>query len=128
MSLKLRSKYYIINVLINLLSADPTVRLVGGTVPSEGRLEVLFNDTWGTVCDDYFSNTDGEVVCRQLNYVGVKSVDTMGTFGSGDGPIWLDDVTCTGTEPSIQDCDHGGFGVHNCDHTEDIGIICGKCS
>ena len=104
------------------------MRLVGGAVPSEGRLEVLYNGTctWGTVCDDFFDWREAFVVCRQLNYVGVLSVSAS-LFGAGDGPIWLDDVDCNGSEDSIFDCQHRGFGVHNCVHTEDIGIICGEC-
>lgn len=63
-------------------------------------------------------------MCRQLNYVGVKSVIPM--FGGGEGPIWLDDVDCTGSEDSIFDCNHTGFGEHNCGHAEDVGIVCGE--
>ena len=103
---------------------DPVVRLVNGTVPSEGRLEVFFNNTWGTVCDDYFHNTEGAVVCRQLNYIGLVSVAPR--FGSGEGPIWLDDVDCNGSEDSIFDCYHRAIGVHNCQHSEDVGIRCGE--
>ena len=104
------------------------MRLVGGAVPSEGRLEVLYNGTWGTVCNDYLSCTDGLVVCRQLGYnIGVKSIvlDSV-MFGAGEGPIWMDDVECTGSEESILNCTHRGFGVHNCNHRADVGIVCGK--
>ena len=44
------------------------VKLVGGTVPSEGRLEVCIDGHWGTVVDDYFSLFDAVVVCKQLGY------------------------------------------------------------
>ena len=44
-----------------------TVRLVGGALPSEGRLEVYYNGTWGTVCDDYFNDVDAKVACKSLD-------------------------------------------------------------
>lgn len=45
-------------------------------------------------------------------------------FGSGRGPILLDDVKCLGNETGLGACDHKPFGVNNCDHTEDAGVFC----
>jgi len=45
-----------------------TVRLAGSGLSSEGRLEVYYNGTWGTVCDDYFDNNDARVMCKRLGF------------------------------------------------------------
>ena len=46
--------------------------------------------------------------------------------GPGTGKIWLDDIACTGNELSIGNCEHSPWGEHNCLHTEDVSIRCGR--
>ena len=68
-----------------------------------------------------------DVVCRTLGFSsGQVKIDTE--FGQGTGPIWMDDVHCSGNETDLFDCQHDGWGVHNCDHSEDIGVVCSNQS
>ena len=45
-------------------------------------------------------------------------------FGAGVGPIFLDDVGCSGNESRLADCPHPGIGINNCNHGEDAGVNC----
>ena len=58
-------------------------------------------------------------------YVGA-SVRVSAHFGHGNGPIWLDNLHCTGSESSLLNCTHDGIGVygHYCRHDHDVGVEC----
>jgi len=96
------------------------LRLAGGT-NSSGRLEIFHRGSWGTVCDDLFGSTDASVACRQL---GFRSGTVKSDVPGGSGTIWLDDVECGGSEARLGDCRHAGWGAHNCNHGEDVGVTC----
>ena len=102
-----------------------TVRLVNGYTKYEGRVEVYYNGTWGTVCDDGWNDQNAQVVCRQLR-LGTDGTAVLGFSPSASPsvPIWLDNVNCNGSESKLIDCQHNGLGVHNCDHHKDAGITC----
>ena len=50
--------------------SDGDIRLMGGSSPLEGRVEICQNNTYSTVCDDFWDELEARVVCRQLNYMG----------------------------------------------------------
>ncbi|XP_038045824.1 deleted in malignant brain tumors 1 protein-like isoform X2 [Patiria miniata] len=100
-----------------------TLRLVGGSSESQGRVEVYVNGVWGTVCDDSWDLDEARVVCRQLGYG--NAIEAVGSerFGQGSGDILFDDVACTGSETNLLDCYWST--VINCGHHEKAGVICG---
>ena len=100
------------------------LRLVGGSWNGEGRVEILYSGSWGTVCDDIWNMNNARVVCRQLGYSDAVSALNDAHFGAGSGQIWLDNVNCAGSEDSIENCPHNGWGSHNCGHHEDASVIC----
>ncbi|XP_051523658.1 scavenger receptor cysteine-rich domain-containing group B protein [Myxocyprinus asiaticus] len=100
------------------------VRLVNGRNRCEGRVEVLHNGTWGTVCDDDWDMVDANVVCRQLDCGLAVAVGSSSRFGQGSGPILLDNVDCKGREMDLSQCGNQGWGIHNCYHYEDVAVTC----
>ena len=55
-------------MFFKVLCQDGDIRLRGGTLMVEGRVEVCFGEVWGTVCDSSWTVNDARVVCRQLGY------------------------------------------------------------
>ena len=111
--------YEYLAVVLSILA----VRLVGVS-DRKGRVEVYYNGTWGTVCDDYWDIKDARVVCKQLGFQDAEASYLMAFFGEGTGPIWMDNVQCTGTESSLTECRRSAWGKHGCSHSEDASVSC----
>ncbi|XP_066153611.1 uncharacterized protein [Euwallacea fornicatus] len=106
-------------------NAPTALRLVNGSNAREGRLEIRHFGIWGSICDDDFNEDAAKIVCSSLGYSGPAFVKKDAYFGQSNGPIWLDQVSCKGNETALEKCTHWDWGESNCDHSEDVGVICG---
>lgn len=110
-----------------VLFCTDNVRLVDGGSQCAGRVEVLHRGQWGTVCDDNWNLKAAAVVCRQLGCG--EAVDALhhSQFGSGSKlnlSIWMDDVSCKGSESTLKNCRSATFGEYDCDHDREAGVVC----
>ena len=113
---------------INTTGLD--VRLIG-LVPNKGRLEVLYNGTWGSVCYDRWISRNTQTVCKRLGYVygggyplGRQRLFPSNLSSTEDQPIWMSEVQCDRKHTSLGMCRHSGWGVNDCTHSQDVYLSC----
>jgi hypothetical protein len=112
--------------------SDFEIRLANGATganPSFGRVDIMFDDIWGTVCDWGWNNANARVLCREKGFV--DGLAKRGShFGAGRGPVWVDRFYCRGKEKSLMGCLNSGFNVTTrgysyCKyHRRDASVMC----
>ncbi|KAH9508812.1 hypothetical protein Btru_050118 [Bulinus truncatus] len=107
-------------------SSDIYVRIMNANNAYEGVVEVYYNNQWGTICDDNWTQQDAQVVCRMLGYRGngATAVPGGGFQTDASTQIVLDEVACLGSESSLSHCGHNPWGSTDCSHSEDAGVQC----
>jgi len=108
------------------------IRLVDGDVPSEGRVQIKFNDQWHSLCTSSKNLTaaDIKVICQQ---VGFQDGHWYKWFprrnDTAPHQMMSKSFHCNGGETAITQCKRwnrvrAGGGV--CNYHSDIGIRCSK--
>ena len=100
-----------------------------GASSYEGRVELCIDGEWGTICDNFWSDLDAVVVCRQLS-LGLSDATAVSgaQYGQGNGTVHLDRFFCSGDEKYLTDCIHMRAST-NCPHSQDAGVVCsGMCT
>ena len=121
----LNASQCIISCAPNLVGQKRSIRLAGAqSTELKGRLEVFVNGAWNTICDRNFDFREASVACRQLGFSGaVKAVKNV-VFGSGTGPIFSNDLNCTGREINLLECPKTTREGRRCYHINDVGVVC----
>ncbi|KAL5457061.1 hypothetical protein EMCRGX_G034297 [Ephydatia muelleri] len=116
---------YVTTQLANCTDGD--IRLVGAQ-PGVGRVEVCLNQAWGGVCRNQFQPAEVIVVCRQLGgfTAGLTPQVLSGSqINITSGPIFLDQLQCTGREARLVDCNAGVVtGLVTCTNADTVGAVC----
>ncbi|XP_010143459.1 PREDICTED: scavenger receptor cysteine-rich domain-containing group B protein-like, partial [Buceros rhinoceros silvestris] len=100
------------------------LRLVNGSGPCSGRVEVFHDQRWGGICTDGWDLAEAHVVCRQLGCGKAQSATGSAPLGTGDGLIWVDAVECSGTEGALFECNVKIWGAGRCKSREHAVVSC----
>ena len=103
-------------------------RLTGGTTSMDGIVEVYMREQWVLVCDDWFDEKDGMVICRMIGAdEGLPMLFTsFANFESNpyaqiSGVFGYSQLACEGTENNITECPSN---TPRCGLSEQVGLKC----
>ena len=77
----------------------------------------------------HFNWYDTRAFAAEIQYVIVVLIILEGlilpnSFGLLSGPIFLENLACSGSEARLVDCQHNVIGTHECDHSQDAAVQC----
>ncbi|XP_075035216.1 scavenger receptor cysteine-rich type 1 protein M130-like [Mixophyes fleayi] len=100
------------------------LRLVGGDNECEGRLEIYYNGSWGSVCNNSMTSRSLSVTCKQLGCGLHGHHKIANKYGIEAANSWLDFIDCRSTDRSLSECPSAPWGSIICDRTEVAIIQC----
>ena len=84
-------------------------------------------DTPDSVCNPHYQSINCFSLTLQINNSTSTLVDAVAysnaRYGQGTGPIWLDNLACTGVEYNLTNCTYDP-DTTDCRHFEDAGVLC----
>ncbi|XP_072410633.1 scavenger receptor cysteine-rich type 1 protein M130-like [Chiloscyllium punctatum] len=101
-----------------------SVHLHGGSSNCSGRVEIMCDKRWGTLCGDSWDITDANVVCRELGCGFAVSARDAAVLSQEKDVIWQNDVKCKGREFSLFDCLSAAPAKSKCNHKEIASVKC----
>ncbi|XP_071956592.1 scavenger receptor cysteine-rich domain superfamily protein-like [Antedon mediterranea] len=107
-------------------SVAPVRIIPVGDNPLEGRLEVLVDDSWGSVCSDVWNNKSAAVACRQLGNFALKPVNQLRCCGEVgiNSRIVFNSLSCIGNEEHIERCPIKNKTSESCAMQHNVGMVC----
>ncbi|KAL5468939.1 hypothetical protein EMCRGX_G030099 [Ephydatia muelleri] len=112
---------------------DGDVRLVGGTSPLNGRVQVCYHNQWGGVCSPrcYFRSYEAAVVCQQLGYNDKDASGYSSSRYSANTATFLIVDHCDYNGNQLLDCYssgsiHSTLGYYTCTGCSDLVVNCTK--
>ena len=122
--------FYLVSMTFYIIvsCSDGDVRLVGGTSPLNGRVEVCFNNMWGGVCSPRcnFGSSEAAVVCRQLGYIDAV---VYSTGHVANNPAFIIVEGCDANVNQLLGCYssysiHSTLGYYTCTGCSDLVVNC----
>ena len=106
-------------------SSGNAVRVLGGTVSREGRVEVRRNGTWQSVCAEDWQWTASILVCKLLN-MGYPVAWYTGSLYQGGGAIKVSPpLLCNRTSGNLSDClELIPPSPASCTAENEVGVVC----
>ncbi|XP_071940924.1 egg peptide speract receptor-like [Antedon mediterranea] len=109
---------------VNCSNNTLDIRLINGQVPSEGRVELLYDGKWRYICGFRWDKGDANVACYQAGFSVAKEVITNATKFLPENKHYrlVKFMSCRGGEPTLSECCHSGFNKESSDCGTDDGI------